>query len=74
MVPPMPDMPRLSPANAAVAELEAWLLGERERGRIELETEEEPRKVAWLQGRLGMLAELLQNLDPGHRRYGERAE
>ena len=64
-------MTNLSPSNAALIELRAWLESEREKSRSQLETESDPRKVAIQQGRVGLVNELLKLSDPTHRRYGE---
>ena len=66
--------PRLTPGNLAVEELCGWLEGQREAARTMLETETEMSAVLRLQGRVALLAELLQAIDPAHRRYGERGE
>lgn len=68
----MPEFPRLKTGNAAVLELEAWLQSEREKCRGVLENDSDQVKLLRTQGRAGLIRELLQNIDPNHRRYGER--
>ena len=65
--------PALNPRNAALLELRAWLTAERATGRDALEAEADPRKIATMQGRLGLLAELLRLSDPERQHYGVRA-
>ena len=60
----------LSSSNAALIDLRDWLLAQREAGRTALESEADSRKIALVQGRIGLVSELLRMTDPAHPRYG----
>lgn len=62
--------PPLDPGNAAVQDLRRWLQGEREKARLTLESSAEMETILRTQGRVALLAELLQKIDPNHRAYG----
>ena len=63
----MPDFPKLGQRNASIFELKEWLEGQREKVRDELETATDRDKALSLQGRVGLIKELLTNIDPKHR-------
>ena len=64
------EFPRLSRGNPGIQELKDWLKAQREAGRDALETASGDR-ILHLQGRLELIGELLRNIDPAHRGYGE---
>lgn len=66
------EFPRLKPGNAAIIELKEWLEGQREMYRGRLESESDHQKILRTQGKVEIIRELLQSIDPNHRRYGER--
>ena len=63
--------PVLERGNAAVMQLRAWLIGERERMRDSLETAPDLLTIHRLQGRTAVLTELLLLVDEKHRAYGD---
>lgn len=63
--------PVLERGNAAVMQLRAWLVGERERIRETLETAPDLLTIQRLQGRATLLSELLRLVDETHRAYGD---
>ena len=59
--------PTLTVGNAAVEELQAWLQGQREAGRDQLENETDQMEIARLQGRAALVNELLAGIDRDRR-------
>ena len=66
--------PALEYGNAAVIYLRAWIKGQRELARIEMETATDINIILRLQGRAALLAELEKNIDPAFKPYGGKSE
>lgn len=63
--------PPLDAGNAAVMDLRRWLRDQREIARRSLETSVDMNHILRLQGRISLLIELEQAIDPNHHAYGQ---